>query len=153
MYDVYKDAVVVLLYNGFSRYSLLNERVHDFTLSDHHFIRIVADSITNNNAGISTGFYDQLYSGKTEVLAKRIKTLENSMALASLETFFREKHEYYVKKGNIYYSAGSQRSFLNALKDKKKVLQQYIKDSHIRFNNDPENAMIKIASYYDHLSN
>jgi hypothetical protein len=152
MYDIYKDVVVVLLYNRFSRYTLLNERVHDFTLADHHFVRVVTDSLSNN-AGISTGFYDELYGGKTEVLAKRVKNLQNSTIMSTLETYFVEKHSYYLKKGNNYYSVGSQGSFLNVLKDKKKALQQYIKDNKIVFRDDPEDAMIKIASYYDKLSN
>ena len=47
MYDVYKDAVVVLLYNKFTMFSLLKTRVHDFSFSNHHFIRLDADSISN----------------------------------------------------------------------------------------------------------
>lgn len=154
MYDIYKDVVVVLLYNKFSRYSLLNERVHDFTLSDHHFVRVEADSLNNNNSGITTGFYDQLYGGRIEVLAKRTKTIQNSTNVtASLETYFIEKNEYYIRKGNTYYSVSSQSSFLKVLKDKKNILQQYIRENQIKFRNDPENAMAKIASYYDHLIN
>jgi hypothetical protein len=154
MYDIYKDVVVVLLYNKFSRYSLLNERVHDFTLSDHHFVRVEADSLNNNNSGITTGFYDQLYGGRIEVLAKRTKTIQNSTNVtASLETYFIEKNEYYIRKGNTYYSVSSQSSFLKVLKDKKNILQQYIRENQIKFRNDPENAMSKIASYYDHLIN
>jgi hypothetical protein len=154
MYDIYKDVVVVLLYNKFSRYSLLNERVHDFTLSDHHFVRIEADSLTNNSSGVTTGFYDQLYGGRIEVLAKRTKTIQNSTNVtASLETYFIEKNEYYIRKGNTYYSVGSQSSFLKVLKDKKNILQQYIRENKIKFKNDPENVMARIASYYDHLVN
>ncbi|HTE00488.1 MAG TPA: hypothetical protein VK668_14440 [Mucilaginibacter sp.] len=150
MYDIYKDVVVVLLYNKFSKYTLLNERVHDFTLSDHHFVRVEVDSLIN--PGLSTGFYDQLYGGKVEVLAKRTKTIQTSTVLTTLETYFVEKHSYYLKKGNTYYSVGSQRSFLNALKDKKKQLQQYIRDNNIRFSDDPEASMARLAAYYDHLN-
>jgi hypothetical protein len=154
MYDIYKDVVVVLLYNKFSQYSLLNERVHDFTLSDHRFVRVEADSLKNNNSGITTGFYEQLYGGKIEVLAKRTKTIQNSTNLtANLETYFIEKNEYYLRKGNTYYSVGSQSSFLKVLKDKKNIIQQYIRENQIKFRKDPENAMAKIASYYDHLVN
>lgn len=151
MYDIYKDAVVVLLYNHFSMYTLLDERVHDFTFSGRHFVRVNADSLTNDNSGISTGFYEQLYGGKTEVLAKRIKTIQNSTNIAiSLETYFIAKNEYYVRKGNIYYKvSGSQGSFLNVLKDKRPLLQKYIKDNNIQFRQDPEGAMASLAAYYD----
>lgn len=152
MYDIYKDVVVVLLYNKFSQYTLLKERVHDFTLSGHHFVRVETDSLSN--PGISTGFYDQLYDdGKVGVLAKRVKTIQTSTVLTTLETYFVEKHDYYLKKGNTYYSISNQRSFLNALKDKKKLLQQYIRDNNIRFKDDPEAVMPRLAAYYSHLTN
>ncbi len=150
MYDIYKDQLVVLLYNHFSMYTLLNERVHDFTFSGHHFVRVDADSLTNDKSGISTGFYDQLYGGKVEVLAKRIKTIQNSTNIAiSLETYFIAKTEYYVRRGNTYYNVSGQGSFLNVLKDKKPLLQKYIKDNNIHFRQDPEGAMASIAAYYD----
>jgi hypothetical protein len=156
MYDIYKDVLVAMLYNRFSAFTLLSERVHDFTLSNHHFVRIDADSLNaaSTTSGITTGFYDQLYGGKIEVLAKRIKTIQNSTNVtAIMETYFLEKNEYYLKKGNNYYSVGSQSSFLKVLKDKKSILQQYIREHKIRFRNDPEGAMASIANYYDHLTN
>ncbi|HEY9194953.1 MAG TPA: hypothetical protein VIM77_01765, partial [Mucilaginibacter sp.] len=44
MYDLNKDMVVVRLYNGFSKYSLLNSRVQNFDLLGHHFVYIASDS-------------------------------------------------------------------------------------------------------------
>lgn len=154
MYDVYKDAVVVQLYNRFSMFTLLSERVQNFSFSGHHFIRIEADQIADNKAELTTGFYDQLYAGKIEILAKRRKTLQNSSnAVAAPETFFSETNDYYLKKGNMYYKIGSKGSILKLLKDKKGELQKHIKQNNIRFGDDPEFAMVKIASYYDQIIN
>jgi len=154
MYDVYKDVVVALLYNHFSMFSLLSERVHDFSFSGHHFIRLNADQINNDKSGITTGFYEQLYAGKTEILAKRKKTLQNSStAVAAPETFFEESNNYYLKKGNTYYKISSKGSILKILKDKKNELQKYFRQNNINYGDNPEYAMAQMASYYDHLSN
>lgn len=154
MYDIYKDALVVELYNHFSMYTLLSERVHDFSFSGRHFIRINADEITNNKAELTTGFYDQLYAGKLEVLAKRRKTIQNSSnAVAAPETFFSETNDYYLKKGNTYYKIGSKGSILKLLKDKKGDLQKYLRQNNISYIDNPEFAMVKIASYYDQITN
>lgn len=154
MYDIYKDVVVVQLYNRFSMFTPLSERVQNFSFSGHHFIRIEADQIADNKAELVTGFYDQLYSGKIEILAKRRKTLQNSSnAVAAPETFFSETNDYYLKKGNVYYKIGSKGSILKLLKDKKGELQKHIKQNNIRFGDDPEFAMVKIASYYDQITN
>lgn len=153
-YDIYKDVLIALLYNHFSSYMLVNEKVHDFGFSGHHFVRINADSLVNDKSGITTGFYDRLYGGKTEVLAKRSKSIQHSTDITIiLETYFIEKDDYYVKKGNTYYNVGSKSSFLKVFKDKKAALQQYMRDNHINFSENREVAMAALASYYDQISN
>ncbi|WP_426669586.1 hypothetical protein ACPPVU_25640 [Mucilaginibacter sp. McL0603] len=155
MYDVYKDALVVLLYNKFTMFSLLKGRVHDFSFSNHYFIRLDADSINNDKSGIVSGYYDQLYGGKIEILARRSKTIQSApnSSVLTLETFFTSTNDYYLRKGNIYYKIGSKSSILNVLKDKKSELQQYLKTNKIKYNANPDDAMAKIAAYYDHLTN
>ena len=69
------------------------------------------------------------------------------------ESYFDPAIDYYIRKNNTYYSVSSQGSMLTILKDKKKELQQYIRANQIKFRKDPEEAMVKIASYYDHLTN
>lgn len=154
MYDIYKDAVVVQLYNRFSMFTLLSERVQNFSFSGHHFIRIEVDQIANNKAELTTGFYDQLYAGKLEILVKRRKTIQNSSnAAAASETFFSETNDYYLKKGNMYYKISSKGSVLKLLKDKKGELQKYLRQNDIVYGDNPEFAMVKIASYYDQITN
>jgi hypothetical protein len=154
MYDVYKDLLISLLYNHFSMYSLLSERVSEFTFSGHHFVRVNANGLTDDKSGIVTGFYDQLYGGKTEVLARRTKTIQNSTNQSLiLETYFIEHNDYYVKKGNSYYKVSGKGSFLNVLKNKKPELQKYLRDNSIKFNADPEAAMARLAAYYDQVAN
>ncbi|MBS1532430.1 MAG: hypothetical protein JSU01_19160 [Bacteroidetes bacterium] len=153
MYDIYKDVLVALLYNHFSSYALLSERVSDFSFSGHHFVRVNADALVNDKSGITTGFYDQLYGGRTEVLAKRVKTVQNSTnQTLALETYFIEANDYYIRKGGAYYKVSGQGSFLNLLKDKKPELQKYIKDSGFKFRTDPELAMARLAAYYDQIT-
>jgi hypothetical protein len=153
-YDIYRDQLTAVLYNRFSIYTFLSDRVHDFTVADHHFVRIVADSINNNNSGITTGFYDQLYEGKIDVFVKRVKTIQNSTSsIGTPETYFSAKDEYYIRKSHTFYNISSKSSFLNVLKDKKSLLQKYIRDNNIDFRDNREAAMVQIASYYDHLGN
>ena len=154
MYDVYKDILIVLLYNKFSVYSLLSSRVHDFSFSGRHFIRIDASQIVDNKTGITTGFYEQLYTGKIEILAKRKKSLQHSSNTATAsETSFYSTNDYYLRKGISYYKIGSKSSILKLLKDKKGELQQYLRQNNISYRDDPEGAMAKMGAYYDHLTN
>jgi hypothetical protein len=151
LYDEYSDQVVVLLYNHFTKFSLIKQKVTSFDFLDHHFVNIGADSLANNTI-IKPGFYDELYKGKVQVLAKRSKNIQTSTGGQGQESYFNLVQEYYIRKNNVYYSISSQGSLLDVLKDKKKDLQQYIRTNQIKFRREPEEAMVKIASYYDHLT-
>ncbi|NHA07461.1 hypothetical protein G7092_26920 [Mucilaginibacter sp. HC2] len=151
MYDLNKNVVVVLLYNKFSMFTLLNERVEHFDLLSHHFVNIIADSL-HANAGIDAGFYDELYHGHVVVLARYSKSLQTTSVSSTIETYFSSSKSFFLKKGSNYYSISGQGALLDILKDKKKELQQYIKANRIKYRKGPEEAMVAIASRYDELS-
>jgi hypothetical protein len=153
LYDTYSDKVVVLLYNHFSKFSLVNEKVKSFDFLEHHFININADTL-NNNSVIRSGFYDEVYGGKTQVLVRWTKDIQISTGgVLGPESYFNPTKHYYIRKANVYYTVTGKGSLIDILRDKKKEVQQYIKANKIKFRQDPEEAMVKIASYYDHLIN
>jgi len=152
LYDLNKDQVAILLPNKVAKLRLISERVQYFNISGHHFINIDANTLSKPG-NLSTGFYDQVYNGKTEVLVKRRKSIQNSSAITgTIETYFSPTTDIYVQTNGIYTSVSSQSSILNVLKDKKKELKQYIKSNNISFRNNQEQAMIMVASYYDQLT-
>ncbi|AYL98511.1 hypothetical protein [Mucilaginibacter celer] len=152
LYDINKDVVVILLYNHFTKISLLSNRVSEFWLHNHHFVYINADAAGKHP--VSAGFYDQLYAGKNiSILVKRAKAIQNVTAAVTIETLFTETTDYYLKKGNDYFGFGGKGALLDLLKDKKKELRQYIKTSNIDYRENPEPAMTGIGAYYDHLVN
>lgn len=152
LYDLNKDLVVILLYNHFTKISLLSERVPEFWLLNHHFIRITTDS--TGQARLATGFYDQLYQGKKiGIIVKRAKSIQTSTGNNTIESFFSETKDYYVKKGDNYFSFSGKGGLLDILKDKKKELRQYIKANHIDFRENQEQAIVDVTTYYDHLTN
>lgn len=151
LYDIYADAVVILLYNHFSTVALIKDKVNSFDFLDHHFIRI--DTVTFlNNPVIKPGFYDEVYNGQSQVLVKTSKDIQTTSNIQTLENYFELSKSFFIRKNNIYYTFSSQGSLLDILKDKKKELQKYIKQNHIRYRSNPEDAMVKIASYYDQLT-
>jgi len=152
LYDLYIDEVVVLLYNNFSKFTLVKQKLKSFDFLGHHFININADTI-NINSGTRSGFYDELYHGKISVLIKRTKNIQNSTGGSGVERYFNAITDLYLKKDNTYYSVTGQSSLINILKNKRKELQQYIKSNQIKFRDNPEQAIVEIATYYDHLTN
>lgn len=153
LYDLNTDQIAIMLPNHVSKFTLIKERVKSFDFLNNHFINIDADTL-NNNTVIKSGYYDQLYNGKLEILAKYSKSIQTSTSsISGLENYFSLSKDYYIKKDNSYHTINSQGALLDILKDKKKELKQYIKANKIRYRDNPEEAMVKIATYYDHLTN
>jgi hypothetical protein len=153
LYDLHKDLVVVQLYNNFLKYTLIADKVQWFNLLAHHFVYINADTLDKST--LKTGFYDQLYKGKIEILVRREKSIQTATKEfgRGMEDYFEEATNFFLKRGNTYYKVNGQGAFINALKDRQKEIKQYLKSNKIKFSADPESAMVKIAAYYDHLTN
>lgn len=151
MYDIFKDCLVSLYYNKFSKYNLVNEKLQYFDLADGHFVYLNVDSLTNPE--IRNGIYNQFYKGKTEVLIQTSKTMQIA-SNGNLESYFTQsKQKFYLKNGTAYYNITGKSSVLKALNNKKQQVQSYIKNNDIKFNNNMQQALAKVAYYYDHLEN
>jgi hypothetical protein len=151
LYDLYKDELVTPLYKSFLKIHLLNERVKYFDLMGHHFVYLVKDP--TNPTSVNFGYYDQLYAGKIQVLARHSKSIQTSIEYTgAINSYFSPSNDYYIFKNGLYYSVNSEGSFLDVLKDRKKELRQFIKANKIKFRKQRENAMAKVAAYYDTLT-
>lgn len=149
-YDLFKNELVSRLYNNVSEYVFDSEHVRNFEIAGHRFKYISADTTTNCPA---SGFYEVLSTGRAEALARYVKTLQNAYDNNTIEPYFTKASvAYFVKKGKDFISVNSERSLLNALKDHKKELQQYIKSNNIKFRKQPAQAMALITTYYNHLN-
>ncbi|WP_158800470.1 hypothetical protein [Pedobacter sp. L105] len=151
IYDVYGNKLVILLYDQNTMCSLINDRVKSFDYLNHHFINIQSDTLTNNKAGMKSGFYDEVYSGKIETLVKRSKGIQEYFQ--DIEQHFTSSKDFYIKKNNVYYNIGSLSDLLDVLKDRRQELQHYVNTNKLKFRKDPEDVIVKISSYYDHLAN
>jgi hypothetical protein len=143
LYDVHNDVMVSIAGNNL--YAMRSEKVSDVYLLDHHFIYRNADPLNS----LAAGFYDLLYGGKSAVLVKRTKKIDESKAT---ETIYEDITDIYVKKGNKYYPVNSKGSVMDVFKDKNKELNQYLKDNKIKFNKDRESAIARLAGYYDQIN-
>jgi hypothetical protein len=150
LYDLNKGCVVILLSNKVTMIKLLSEKVASFDITGHHFIRLK----TENAKGLASGFYDQLYKGGIELLVKSSKPILKTSANLSgtIETYFSLSKDTYLKKNGVYKSISGKSAMLGVLKDKKKELKQYIGNNNINFDDNKEEAMVKVAAYYDQLT-
>ncbi|MBO9200179.1 MULTISPECIES: hypothetical protein [Niastella] len=146
LYDQLKDQVVIQHHNGFSKVGLISEKVQSFTLLDHHFILLKADSASGSP--IITGFYDEAYTGNTKVLVKRGKVIEETIK-DEVEREFIQTNAVFIKQEGRFYYIKNYKTLLTVLKNKAPQVKQYLRKNRIKFRKNPENAIVKAAAYYD----
>jgi hypothetical protein len=147
LYDVYNDEMVSVINN--SLFVLKSEKLSDIHLLNHHFVYLK----TQGQTDIATGFYDELYDGKSKVLVKRIKTIFDHQVSAQFAEIIYEDHiTIYLKHGDKFFAVSSKGDLKDVFANKKKQINQYMRTNKIKFNNDKEGAVAKVASYYDQIS-
>jgi len=152
MYDQYADEAIILLTNNIMPICLVSEKVTSFDVLGHHFIYLANKNLNDKTSLLKTGFYDELYGGNTQVIARRAKVTQTQNDFQTLVTYFLPVTSYYIYKNGIYYTISSQGDILDVFKDHKKEIQQYAKANKIKYKKDREQAIVKIAAYYDHLT-
>lgn len=147
LYDLLKGQVVVQHFNRFTKIGLVSEKVKEFTLFNHHFIRL--DSTLS--PVLITGFYDEMYTGRLAVLVKRSKFIEETIK-DELIREFQPMDLYFIKKEGTYYPVKNYKGLLAILKDRSKEVKQYLRRNKIKYRKGPENAIVKATVFYDTLN-
>ena len=144
LYDVYHDQMIT--YTGENFMVLDPTKAHDVNLLDHHFKYL-------EQPGLAAGYYDVLYNGKTQLLVKMRKVInEEIVSQREVQTIIAEKDQLYLKKGDAFFPVSGKSTVLSILSDKKKEIKQYLHDQKLDFNQDKTGAIVAIAAYYDQLN-
>lgn len=149
LYNLVTDDVIILAHNKILKIRLLKEKVGGFSLSGHSFLNLSRDSLLSSD--MSAGFYDVLSTGKVALLAKRVKNIQ-SYTKQKVEVRVFEKDHFYLRKDGRYFPIQNKKTFLAQLGDKKKEIQQFIKQNKLRFRKYPEYTMVKVTEYYNQLT-
>jgi hypothetical protein len=147
LYDVVDDVVIVPHSDSVYRIQLQSIKINRFSIPNRNFIRIVRD--TAHNVGLRTGFYEQLYDGRSKVLVKRVKTIKTELVQNSVKEEYLSEYSYYIGKNGLFYPVKSKRSVLNLFADQKKPLRKYIRENRIKFGRYRESAIVKLTQQYD----
>src|SRR6185369_6991220 len=122
-YDLVKDQVLILDFNSIHKIVLPTNKIEQFTLFDHTFVRIQHDSLNQ----VKSGFYDQLSKGKIALFVKREKKIIEKDEFPRIDIVVKSINTYYIRKEAVYYNFKNKTGLLNILHDKKKEILQYFK--------------------------
>ena len=149
-YDEIADLVIV--HNNFRKIELSSERISRFTIMGNKFARIEKNSNSSSSIG-KTGFYQVLYEGKIHVYKKEVKEIFDELTSDQGVLHRILVNEYYfIKKDNSYLPVSKKKDLLNAYKDKRKEIREYISSKHLSYREDKEELILKVSEYYDQIT-
>jgi hypothetical protein len=130
---------------------LVNERVGSFTIANHHFIRIVVDSLDRSLSG--TGYYEVLYQGHSTVLKKSIRKIKEELSSAEgILHSIDQTNRFYVRMGKAYFPVRTKKEMLTTFSDHRKEIQQFLRKNKLKFRKDKGNTLSRVTAYYDQLT-
>jgi len=145
LYDIFANQMVAAQRNVF--FVLRADKLSDAYFSGHHFINLV-----NQTGKLSPGYYDELYEGRSQVLVKRAREVKRLAATQTVEVSYFNSDVIYIRKAGAYFEVDGKGSVLSLFKDKKKELNQFLKDKGVRYGDNREASIVLLANYYDQLT-
>jgi hypothetical protein len=151
VYDIVLEQVVLQQPGSPLRLRLVNEKVRSFSLADHHFIRIEADS--SSGAVIKTGFYEVLVDSAVQVVAKRTKQQKDRIYEGKTRLEFTPADKLFLRKEGTYYAANSRSAVTRLFADQGKEVQKYIRANNLKFRKGTrETDIVQLTRFYNGLS-
>ncbi|MCR5887850.1 hypothetical protein LRS06_08670 [Hymenobacter sp. J193] len=150
VYDILSEQVILQQPTNPLRFRLVSEKLREFSVAGHRFIRIETDS--TNQKVVQTGFYEVLEDNTLQVLAKRAKRMQEHVNQGQKYLEFVETNKLFIKKSGVFYSVSSKGSVTRLLADRSKEIQKYIRDNKLKFNkNTRESDIIQVVRFYNSL--
>lgn len=134
-YDCIDDVVLLKDPLGGNRIQLIKEKVDEFSLGGHHFIKL-------EWLGAKGEFYEELYRGKRSVLVQWKKDVVLNMSLQERYVLVKTT---YLLEGKILSKITKASDLTRRMGDKKKKIQQYYREYDLSFSNDPETAAVRLV--------
>ena len=147
LYNLITNKVIVENPFNNAKIELISEKVSEFTMGEHHFVRLTGDSTVQFS--IATGFYDILYNGEIQVYAKRAKEISVKIESGVEKKKFIDRSKYFIRKGNLYFPEWTKSSVLDVLSDRKAKVRKMLEKNKLRFGRNREFAIVELARYYD----
>lgn len=145
-YDLVEDKLIIRDFSGKALISLIPQKIDHFSIGGHLFLYIDADKTASILR--KTGFYEVLYhKGSTAILARR----EKKLVLPSNredQALYEQLNTYFLALDGRYFSVEGKNDLLEALKDKKNDVKQYIRTNGIRFKRNLQTALVRTTDYY-----
>ena len=143
-YDAASDQLVLVFSEDgeFETITPDQEFVSSFHFPMHDFINITDD------VSLTPGYYELLYDGPSQVLAKRRKEVVQANEKDYLYEY-AEAHRYFILHDGRYHQIRSKGTLLSIFNDQKSDIKSFTRSNRLLFKDAPARYIIMVAQYID----
>jgi hypothetical protein len=147
-YDIYNDQLLAN-YKRTTFVQLNKELIREFTLV-HEYKKDTFKNFSGGNDNPVNGFGQVLYGGKSYLIIKHEKRIQQ-LAVDDKYDQFYQLQTIYILKGGRFYKLNGKKDLIDILSDKKQQVQTYIRENKIRVRKKVPESYIPVLKYYDTL--
>ncbi len=147
MYDLVNDQLILLNFDKTGGIIVPKELVSSFFIDKHHFINIKSDVL--NKKDISPGYYQLLYQGEINLLARKTKKIDEIISPEGIKYSISQQDKYYLFKDSAYHHIRNQKDLLQILRSNPDQNLSFLKKEKLDFKKNNEGAMVKLLNFYD----
>lgn len=144
LYNTVNDEVAILSNNGLA-IKLNKNRVSEFRFLGSRFVHLADPGLREK------GFYEILYDGDVNVLARRKKVYLEKLTYDRILFEYLVRDYYLIQKDGKYHQVRGKHSVLGVFDDQKKVLRRQLRKEGIQYSQSRDKALVLMAEYYDEL--
>lgn len=138
-YDIVNNKILTHPFYSFIKMELSYDRIDQFTLADHTFVRLRGISKTEN-------FYDRLTTGRAELYALRKKEVLEEVGGGKITHVLINKTKYYVLLNGKFLSVKNRIDLYKIFPECKAAIKKHLNDKKISFRRNFENALFEGVS-------
>lgn len=146
-YDEWGDQLVTTDVQGTNLVQLYKGKVSAFSIGTHMFV-----NNTTNDPG--AGYYRVLYNGKSTILVKEKKIVQEKHGETNAETVrtVDVTIDYYLKTTKGFQKFNRLSTLLQLFGNQRKAVAGYIRDKNLKYRHDKENVFYQAVAFYDQLT-
>jgi len=152
-YDLFNDIIIVHppSQSQFYAIQLPNEKIDEFIIEKHHFIKITGKFEMFFNK-YTSGFYEFLYKNDRLKLFKKNRKIRKERTGEYFGySVFLDKNEYLIKKEDEYYKIKSKKYLIKLFPNLKKEIKHFYSSNKHLLKSDKDTFMINLIKHISHL--
>lgn len=149
MFDLMNQAVVTEHGPSGHAIQLVPSKIGHFSIAGRNFVNI--DNASVQHSLPSSGFYEVLYDGRSQLIARRQKIRHEKVESLEVIVTYESRSRYFILLNGVYFPVRSKGSMLKLMDDKRPDLKRALKQQGIDFRRNREVALISLATHYDSL--